>query len=56
MRGVVVLAVPRDEVFNGASAICVHRHGSGDLAAFDDGFVEQEIGDGSAVLVDIGDL
>ena len=51
----VVLAVPTDKIFNGTRAVCVHRHGSRYFTAFDDGFVEQEIGDGSAVLVDIGD-
>ena len=42
----VFLPVPRDEIFNGASAVCVHRHGSGEFTALDDRFIEKEIGDG----------
>ena len=35
--------------------VAVDRHGSGDLATFDDRFIKEQIGDGSTVLIDISD-
>ena len=53
----VLLPVPANKVFNGTSAVSVDRHGTADLSTgfLDDGFIEKQIGDGFAVLVDIAD-
>ena len=48
--------MPANKVFDGIPAVNVHRHGSGEFTAFDDGFIEKQVGDGGAVLIDIADL
>ena len=51
----VFLPVPRDQRLYRESSVGIHRHGSRYLAAFYNGFVKEEIGDGSAVLIHISD-
>ena len=54
--GVLVsFTVPTDQIFYGASTVAVDRYGSGNLTAFDDGFIEKQIGDRLTGLVDIPD-
>lgn len=53
MGGVVSLPVPRNEIGNCLLAVSIDGDGTADLTTFYDASVEEEVGDGGAVLVDI---
>ena len=55
VSGVVSLPVPVHEFINCLPSVAVDGGGTADFAAFDDGFLKEEIGDGGSVLVNIAD-